>query len=105
MKAYCWTRSIDALILNLGASWRLIVNLTPRPLYFQERTPVHIEEEAGWALQPLRASGNREKFLPTTGIQTVDRAVPSSGSRIVQCGSSDKHDETNSRLSQFCDTV
>jgi len=28
---------------------------------------------------------------------------PSSGSRVVPCGQMDRHDEANSRLSQFCE--
>jgi hypothetical protein len=30
---------------------------------------------------------------------------PSSGSRVVPCGQTDRHDEANSRFSQFCESV
>jgi hypothetical protein len=40
---------ITPLILNLGARWRRVVNLTPWPFYPRVRTPVPIELEAGWA--------------------------------------------------------
>ena len=30
---------------------------------------------------------------------------PPSGSRIVQCGQTDRHDEANSRFSQFCERI
>jgi len=31
------------------------------------------------------------------------REKPSSGSRIVQCGQTDRHDDDNSRFSKFCE--
>jgi hypothetical protein len=31
------------------------------------------------------------------------RENPSSGSRVVPCGRTDRHDEANSRFSQFCE--
>jgi hypothetical protein len=30
---------------------------------------------------------------------------PSSGSRVVPCGQTDRHNEANSRFSQFCEGV
>jgi hypothetical protein len=36
-------RGVAPLILNLGTWWRLVVNLTPWPLYDQEWTPALIE--------------------------------------------------------------
>jgi hypothetical protein len=39
---------------NLGASWRWVVNATPRPLYFRERDLLSIvKEEGGWASGPV----------------------------------------------------
>jgi hypothetical protein len=35
-------------MLNLGARWKWVVNITPQPLYPQEITPVTIQKEAGW---------------------------------------------------------
>ena len=34
--------------LNSALDWRWVVNATPRPLYFRERDPVAIIQEAGW---------------------------------------------------------
>jgi len=31
------------------------------------------------------------------------RKNPSSGSRVVPCGQTERHDEANSRFSQFCE--
>jgi len=38
---------IAPLILNLGTRWRRVFNLTPRPLYPEERIPVPTEQETG----------------------------------------------------------
>jgi len=43
MKACMGRRGIAPLILNLGTRWRWVGNITPRPLYHQERNPVSIE--------------------------------------------------------------
>jgi len=42
-------------ILNLGSSWRLVVNNTLRPLRPGGQKPVPTEKEAGWAPQPVWA--------------------------------------------------
>ena len=39
-------------IRDLGARRGWVVNVTPRPLYPQEKGTVHILQEAGWALCP-----------------------------------------------------
>ena len=33
MKVYKWNRGIAPLVLNLGARWRRVVNITPRPIH------------------------------------------------------------------------
>jgi hypothetical protein len=48
MKAYRARRGIAPLILNLGTRWKIVANLTPRPLYPRARTQVHIEYKTGW---------------------------------------------------------
>ena len=42
VKAYSGSRGIAPLILNLGPRWRTMINVTPRPLYPLERTPLPI---------------------------------------------------------------
>ena len=42
-----------ALLFNLGARWRRVVNATPRPLYPREIEPVPIVQEVGWAPGPI----------------------------------------------------
>jgi hypothetical protein len=42
-------RYTSTLFYNLGACWEGVVNATPRPLYPQERNPIPLVEEAGWA--------------------------------------------------------
>jgi hypothetical protein len=39
MKAQRGSRGVDPLILNLGARWGWVVNVTSRPLYARERNP------------------------------------------------------------------
>jgi len=52
-------RDIAVLKLYLGVRWGEGGGLggyaMPRPLYFRERAPVAIVEEAGWALAPFWA--------------------------------------------------
>jgi hypothetical protein len=43
MKAYKGSGSVNPLILNLGARWRLVVNFMPWPLYPRERILVHMD--------------------------------------------------------------
>ena len=43
MKAYGGSGSLPPLILNLGAWYGLLVNITPQPLYPREKTPVAFE--------------------------------------------------------------
>ena len=52
MKAYR-SRGIAPLIPNLNTRWRRMVNFTLRRLYSREKNLVPIEEEAGWASEPV----------------------------------------------------
>jgi hypothetical protein len=47
--AYGGNRGIAPFIHKLGSKWRCEVNFTLRPLCRQEKKPVPIEKEAGWA--------------------------------------------------------
>ena len=51
---------------STGAKRRRVVNTTPRPLYPRERTPVPVEQEAGWAPKLVC---RREKSLNPAGIE------------------------------------
>jgi hypothetical protein len=51
MKAYCRSRGMAPLILNLAAGWRWVVSIMPWPLLLWERSLVYIEFEAAWALE------------------------------------------------------
>jgi len=48
-KPYTARRGTAPLILNIGAKQRSVVDITPRPLYHRQRTPVPIKQKAGWA--------------------------------------------------------
>jgi len=50
MKEYRGSRGVAPLVLNLGIRWRRVVDVIPRSLHLQERTPLFIELEVGWAL-------------------------------------------------------
>jgi hypothetical protein len=53
----------DLLNLTFGAKWTGVVNITPRPLYLQEGTPVSSQEEAVWPREPVWRLGGREMFF------------------------------------------
>jgi hypothetical protein len=69
MKAYRGRRGTVLLILNLGASWRSVVNITTLLLYLWERTLVPIEWEAGWNPQPVHMFWRGENLLPMPGFE------------------------------------
>jgi hypothetical protein len=62
MRACEGSRSIAPLLFNLGARWRLVGNVTPRPLYPRQRPP----------LGGLTIWG-RKKSPPPARIQIPDR--------------------------------
>jgi len=64
MTAYRGSGGIAPLILKLGARWRWVVNFTPRPLHDLERTPVNIEQAAGWAPESVWTFCRSDKFFP-----------------------------------------
>jgi hypothetical protein len=66
---------IAPLILNHDTTWRWVANLTFRPLYPRERTPVSIEQEAGWDTEPVWTIRKIYKDLSPTGIKTPDLPV------------------------------
>lgn len=43
IKACMGSRGVHPLILKLGARWRLVINITPRPFYLREISPVPFE--------------------------------------------------------------
>ena len=59
---------------NLGARWGWVVNATSQLLYRQQKDPVPIVQEAGWA--PLSV-WTVVQNLASTGIRTPDRPVRS----------------------------
>jgi hypothetical protein len=80
-------------ILDLGTRWRCVVSFTPRPLYPPRKQPsIPIEQEAGWALDPVWTLWSREEYLSPVGNRTLtvqpvarryaDRAIPVQGLRI-----------------------
>jgi hypothetical protein len=75
MKAYMGSIGTAALILNLSARWRWVVNFTPRPLCHREITPVPI-----WGWMGLRAGLDvlrTDRSLTPAGILTLDRPARS----------------------------
>jgi hypothetical protein len=64
MKAYRGSRGIAPLIFKLGARWSWVVNFTPRPFHDLERTPVHSEQEAGWAQSRSGRFAEATNFFP-----------------------------------------
>jgi hypothetical protein len=52
-----------------------VVDFRLQPPYLQERITVHLDEEDGWAEEPVWTSWRREKSLALTGIRTLDRTA------------------------------
>jgi hypothetical protein len=69
VKAYRGSRRIALLILQLGARWIRVDKFTSRPLYPQERTPVRIEEEAGWTPESVYTFGDEKTFFLLPGFE------------------------------------
>jgi len=63
MEAYWRSRDKPTFppILNFDARWRWVVNITPLPLYPLDRTPLPIEQEAGWTQETILTIWGREK--------------------------------------------
>ena len=66
-----------APIINLGSRWRYVNNLTLWPFYRPERVPVFVEEEAGWAPEPVWTVLENRKSLASAEIRPPDLAVRS----------------------------
>jgi len=75
MKEYLESRGLAPLILNLGTTWRRVVDLTPRPLLPWKRISVRIGYEAGWATELVWTFWRKEKLPVPAGIETPDRPV------------------------------
>jgi hypothetical protein len=70
-KDYRGSRDISPIILN-GVN-RLIseVSFTLRLIYLRKTNfPLSVEQEAGWASEPLVTSGEEKNILPPPGIET-----------------------------------
>jgi hypothetical protein len=76
MNAYRGSEGV-ALIINLGSRRRYVNNLTTRPPYRPERVPVPVEEEAGWAPEPMCMVLKMNKSLASAEIRPPDLAVRS----------------------------
>ena len=61
-------RNVDPPVLNFGLKRRLVVSITPLPLYPRERHQGPIEKEAKWVPEPVWVFWRREKFLGPAGI-------------------------------------
>ena len=66
----------------MGARWRWVVRTTPRPLYSQNKDPVPIVHEAGWAPGPVWTGAENP---PRTGIETQDRPARSESQYRPSC--------------------
>jgi hypothetical protein len=73
MKTCSGNRGINPVVVNHGIRWRWLVNITSWPLYCRERTPVSIEENAKWALEPVWTIWKTEKSLNPVRTGIPDR--------------------------------
>ena len=51
----------------------------------------------------MKLEFSRQVFEKSSNIKFHE--IPSNGSRVVPCGRTDRHDEANSRFSQFCESA
>jgi hypothetical protein len=72
-KAQRRSRCIALLFFNLGARWGWVVNVTPRPLYLQERPGTHFTG-ANWAAGPVGAGAEN---MAHTVIRSPERPARS----------------------------
>jgi hypothetical protein len=63
--------------VNLSTRWRWVTELHALAALCLGRTLEHIEQEAGWAAEPVWTFWRTEKPLATTGIWTADCPVRS----------------------------
>jgi hypothetical protein len=86
LTAWATARPLDPRFLHLGAGWRWVVNLTPRPLYPQGRNPRYpLERRLG---SPQNWSGRlgEEKIFYPTGTRTpTPSVVQPVASRYTDC--------------------
>ena len=68
-----WNGGIAPLILNLGARWKWVVNITLRPLCPQEITSIPIQDEARWETKSVFTKRRGEIFLAPVGFWTPGR--------------------------------
>jgi hypothetical protein len=67
---------IFILILDLGTRWGWVVSFTPQPrVNPEERTPVPIVQEAGWAPEPVWTQRLEEKSFRLCRGSNLDRPV------------------------------
>jgi hypothetical protein len=52
MKVYKGIRGIVPLLLSLGATWKTVLNFTPRLLYTRERKQVPVASNVRWVPKP-----------------------------------------------------
>jgi hypothetical protein len=66
-----WEEENLLLILILGTGLGWVVSITPRPCFTPgERTPVPIEQKAGWAPEPVWTQGLEERSSAPVGDRT-----------------------------------
>ena len=72
MKVHRGSWGVAQLTFSLGARWRGLVSITPRPIYPEERTFVSIGYEARCTSQLISTDWKREKSLFPDGICRPD---------------------------------
>jgi hypothetical protein len=69
VKAYRGSGGAAPFILNLRTRLRLVVYFTPLPFKTREGPPLPVEEQAGWAPEPVWTIWKREQSLALSGIR------------------------------------
>jgi len=80
-----WSTSTAPFLLNRGARWTWVVNITTRRLHPWERTPAPFEKEVGRVLEPVWVFLEARKSVAPTGIKTLDRSARSTVVPMTLC--------------------
>jgi hypothetical protein len=71
MKACSWRSGTTPLILSLGTGLRWVVNVSARPSYLWERTPVPTEMKARWAPEQSGCFGEEKSLLTVPELKPL----------------------------------
>ena len=94
---------ICVLIFSITFVWKISHSRKNSVWYCRKCTMVFMESTRYSCQILMKLEFSRQIFEKSSNIKFHKN--PSSGSRVVPCGRTDRHDVANSRFSLFCDSV